>query len=150
MYIPVWLLIIGIIFACWVYRSRNKQNNISNDWTFENNGSVEQIETTIRSRKKSLFELEQFDSPHFIDIQNSFNAMEVNYLRLKHRFIHTPEKDLEIARDWYRYVIALRHLKSSRVVLDIDPSEDPYGEFDERNKEPFIIKEEIEKNLNCY
>jgi len=65
--------------------------------------SVEDIEKNVRFRKeKMIFSLAHFDSPHFIDVQDAFDAMEINYLRLKQRFVHTSKKVLEIAKDWYQ------------------------------------------------
>ncbi|MBI2334257.1 hypothetical protein HYU96_00455 [Candidatus Daviesbacteria bacterium] len=141
MYLPVWLLIIGAIVAYWIY-SRNSGKGI-----LVQPSNVEGIEGSVQFLKNSIFELVHFDSPHFIDTQNAFDAMEINYFRLKQRFIHNPEKVLEIARDWQRYVEALGDLKFARVMLDVDWSDDAYDKTGERMKEPSIIKKEIEKKL---
>jgi len=73
--------------------------------------------------------------------------MEINYLKLKHKLFHTPEKVLEIAIDWYKYAEALYHLKNTRHILDVDGSENAYDNFIEDSKEPFVIKDQVEKKF---
>ncbi len=142
MYIPLWLIVIGIIIAIWIYNSRKKAGFT------ERPDSVESIENSVRFLKEArIFNLEHFDSTHFIDKQNAFDAMEINYLRLKQRFSHIPEKVLEIARDWFKYVEALGDLKFARVMLDVDMSDEAFDNMDERSKEPSIIKDEVEKKF---
>lgn len=110
--------------------------------------SVEDIEKSIRFEKEeSIFSLEHFDDPHFIDVQNAFDVMEANYFRLKQRFFHTPEKVLEIAKDWYRYVEALSDLKRTRVILDVDVGDGVWDRMEEGMKEPLIIQEVVEKKF---
>src|SRR3989344_1684998 len=110
MYIPTWLIIIIAVVAFLIWKSKKK---------FERPASVEDIEKSTQFLKERLFELEHLDSPHFIDYQDAFDAMEVNYLRLKQRFSHTPEKVLENAKD----------------------------RAGESMKEPSIIREEVEKKF---
>lgn len=137
MYIPTWLIIIAAIIVFYIYKSRKSGNNIS----------VENIEASVSSQKKELFSLVHFDSPHFIDVQDAFDAMEINYLRLKQRLSHTPEKQLEIAKDWYRYVEALGNLKHARIMLDVDWDDGAWDRADENMKEPSIVKDEVEKKF---
>ena len=113
----------------------------------ERSDTVGDIEEGIPYLKERVFELEHMDSPHFIDCQNAFDVMEVNYLRLKQRLSHTPEKVLEIAKDWQKYAEALGDLKNGRVMLDLDSGEDAYDKADEAMKEPSIIKDEVEKKF---
>ncbi|OGD95503.1 hypothetical protein A3F57_03145 [Candidatus Roizmanbacteria bacterium RIFCSPHIGHO2_12_FULL_36_11] len=141
MYIPEWVLIIGIIILYWIY-TNSRKNGVS-----QQPDSIEGIEGNVVFLKSRIFGLEHFDSPHFLDYQNASDVMEVNYFRLKQRFIHTPEKVLEIARDWKRYVEALGDLKYARLMLDVDWSDDIYDKTGERMKEPTIAKEEIEKKF---
>jgi len=132
MYIPTWLIVI-VTIVFFIYRS--KKVNIGD------------IEKSVHFLKESIFSLEHFDSPHFIDVQDAFNAMEINYLRLKQRYSHTPEKVLEIAKDWYKYVDALRELKYARVMLDVDWNDGAFDRAEERIKEPSIIKQEVENKF---
>lgn len=138
MYIPTWLIIIGAIVIFFIWKSKKK---------FERPASVEGIEKSIQFLKERIFELEHIDSPHFIDYQDAFDVMEVNYLRLKQRFSHTPDKVLEIARDWWKYVEALSDLKHARVMLDVDMSDNSWDNAGERMKEPSIVREEVEKKF---
>ena len=138
MYIPTWLIIIIAVVAFLIWKSKKK---------FERPASVEDIEKSTQFLKERLFELEHLDSPHFIDYQDAFDAMEVNYLRLKQRFSHTPEKVLEIAKDWWRYVEALGDLKHARVILDVDMEDNAWDRAGESMKEPSIIREEVEKKF---
>jgi len=135
MYIPIWVLIIVIVIIYFVYGKKSKKI------------TVEVIETQIPHLKERIFSLERFDSPHFLDVQNAFDAMEVNYLRLKQRNIHLPEKVLEIAEDWKRYVESLGDLKYARVMLDVDLNEGAWDRAEENMKEPSIVKIEIEKKF---
>lgn len=130
-----------IIFL--TYWFNRKSNNASKS------NNVEKIEKGILYLKGSIFALEHFDSPHFIDYQDAFDVMEVNYFRLKQRFAHEPEKAVEIARDWYRYVQALYDLKSARILLDVDWDDGAWDRADQRTKEPTIAKDEIEKKFNA-
>lgn len=141
MYIPIWIIVIGAI-AFYIYRSKIK--SVKN---FLNPQSAEEIESVVDRFKEKIFELEHFDSPHFIDLQDSFDAMEINYLRLKQRLFHTPEKVRELVVDWSRYVEALYDLKTARVLLDVDYGDDPFAAMQERSKEPLIVREEVEKKF---
>ena len=79
MYIPIWLIIIAAIVIFFIWKSKKK---------FERPASVEDIEKSVQFLKERIFELEHLDSPHFIDYQDAFDTMEVNYIRLKQRFSH--------------------------------------------------------------
>ncbi len=138
MYIPTWLIIIVAIVIFIIWKSKKK---------FERPANVEDIERNVQFLKERIFERVHFDSPHFIDYQDAFDAMEINYLRLKQRFSHTPEKVLEIAEDWRKYVESLGDSKHARVMLDVDLEDSAWDRAGERMKEPFIIREEIEKKF---
>lgn len=138
MYIPTWVIIVVVAVILLIWKSKKK---------FERPASVESIENSVQFLKERIFELEHFDSPHFIDYQDAFDAMEINYLRLKQRFSHTPEKVLEIAKDWWAYVEALGNLKHARVMLDVDMEDDSWERAGESMKGPSIIREEIEKKF---
>lgn len=138
MYIPTWVIIVIVAVILLIWKSKKK---------FERPASVESIENSVQFLKERIFELEHFDSPHFIDYQDAFDAMEINYLRLKQRFSHTPEKVLEIAKDWWTYVEALGNLKHARVMLDVDMEDDSWERAGESMKGPSIIREEIEKKF---
>jgi len=141
MFIPSWLLIIGVIVAYFIYKSREAQKDP------EELSNVEEIEEKVCCLKDSIFERQHFDGPNFIDNQDAFDAMETNYLRLKQRLSHSPEKILETVRDWHRYAYALDRLRSARVMLDADWSDQAYDNMQENVKEPYIIKEEVEKKF---
>lgn len=140
MYIPTWLIIIGVIAIYWLYQSKKSSSN-----HVPKSDNVDTIESSVQHTKQRIFELEHIDSPHFIDAQNAFDAMEVNYFRLKQRFSTDKDKTLELARDWYKYAEALRELKFARVMLDVDWSDDAFDNLEARSKEPHIVKDEIEK-----
>lgn len=144
MYIPTWLIIVLAVVAYFVYKSKSG-TNISNP--SKQSGSIDDIEGSTEFLKERIFELEHIDSPHFIDYQNAFDAMEVNYLRLKQRLSHTPEKVLEIAKDWHKYAEALGDLKHGRVMLDLDWDDGAWDRAEESSKEPSIIKDEVEKKF---
>lgn len=133
----MWLIIIGAVF---VYLWYKNQNNSGERGDTNNIGELERIASYDKSR---LLNLEHFDSPHFIDLLNDSDVMEVNYMRLKQRYIHDKVKSLEIAKDWQKYVEALDDLKLARTILDVGEVDD----FIEDSKEPSIIKEEIEKRF---
>lgn len=137
MYIPTWLIILVLIIIFLIYRSRKKI-------------SVENIEKAVSSLKTNIFAFEHFDTPHFIDVQDAYDAMEVNYFRLKQRFSHNPEKVLEIASDWLRYVTSLYALKRARIMLDVDMSDNAVDNLIEDSKEPSIIKDEVEKKFKTF
>lgn len=139
MYIPVWLLITVVVIILFYPR---KKKDLSKELN-----NVESIEEYIGNRKDTLFELAHFDSPHFIDYQNYFDVMEANFMRLKHRFSDDKEKLLNITKNWQSYVDALNDLKTARVLLDVDLSENAWDNASEAMKEPEIIKEEIEKKF---
>jgi len=143
MYIPAWLLVLGIIVVYWFYKNSNKGKTASKA------DSLDDIEAKVAFFKDGIFNLEHLDSPHFIDTQNDYDIMEVNYLRLKERYAHTPAKLMELAQGWLRYVMALRDLKQARLILDVDFSDNVYENFDENIKQPTIAKEEIEKKFKA-
>ena len=142
MYLPVWLIVIIVVVVFYIYRSNKEKSG-----SFLHKPNVDDIEKGVDFQKDQIFSLEHFDSPHFIDLQDAFDTMEINYLRLKQRFSHTPEKFLEIAEDWYKYTEALREMKFARVMLDVDMSEDAFDNMHERGKEPVIIRQEVEKKF---
>lgn len=146
MYIPIWLIIVIAIIGYFIYRAQKRKGNISIG--AEQKETVDDVEENVRFLKERVFDPEPIlESPHFIDVQNAFDAMEVNYLRLKQRFAHDEEKLLELAKDWHRYADALCELKQARVMLDVDWSDEAGDNFTERTKEPVIAKEEIEKKF---
>lgn len=145
MYIPIWLIVVLAVVIYFIYRSRKKGDDAS--ILERSTTTVEDIEGNIRYLKERLFSFEHFDSPHFIDVRDAFDAMEINYLRLKQRFSHDKEKTLEIVKDWHKYADSLTELKDARVMLDVDWSDDAFDNFRESNKEPSIIKEEVEKKF---
>lgn len=136
MYVPIWLLVIGLI-AYWIFK---KHPEINSSADFNN---VKDIENYVSLEKDRLYNLEHFDSPHFIDLLNDYDVMNVNYIRLKERYAHDKEKSLQIAKDWVKYVDALGDLKLARTILDLGEVDDFY----ESSKEPTIIKEEVEKRF---
>jgi len=137
----IWLAIIGVII--WYYHSRKKSGGEPLDVP----ATIKRAEACAYYWKKDIFQLVHFDSPHFIDRQNDFDAMEINYLRLKQRFSNEPNKVLELARDWCKYAEALHSLKFARVYFDVDMSEQAFERLEETSKEPWIIKEEVEKKF---
>jgi len=138
MYIPTWLIILGIIVIYWIIKNSKFE-------TVNKPENMEDIEAKTDYFKDDIFRLEHFTSPHFIDLQNDYTVMEVNYLRLKERYSNTPDKLLEITKDWLKYVLALGEIKSARLILDVDFSENAYENFNENTKQPTITKEEVEK-----
>jgi hypothetical protein len=147
MYIPIWIIIAIAIVAYFIYRSK-KTNTVKNTIK-ELADTPDDIEENVSFTKGRIFNLEHFDSPHFIDVQDAFDTMEINYLRLKQRFFHNKEKVLEIAKDWERYANCLQELKYSRIMYDLDWSDDSGDNFTESSKQPAIAKEEIEKKFKA-
>jgi hypothetical protein len=139
MYIPEWMLIGIAVFLFILFRSRRKGTSAE-----EVAPSVVEFEECAERKKASVFSLEHFDSPRFVDLQNASDAMETNYLRLKQRLYHDKDKALELAEDWLRYVSALDGLKHARRWLDLDDSDGARDTYDEQTKEPKITKEEVE------
>ena len=140
MYIPAWLIVFGVIVIYWILKKSKVE-------TVNKPDRLEDIEAKVDFFKDSLFGLEYFTSPHFIDVQNDYSIMEINYLRLKERYAHTPEKLIELAQDWLKYVLALRDLKQAGLLLDVDFLDNACENFDENIKQPTIIKEEVEKRF---
>lgn len=140
MYIPDWLIIAAIIIGI-VVIFRYKKGILAKIET------IEDVERRVPYFKDEIFALEHFDSPHFIDLQDSFDAMEINYFRLKQRLFHDQKKVLEVAKDWLNYVDSLSRIKHGRMILDVDWSENAWDKAEQRLKEPSIIKDEIEKKF---
>lgn len=155
MYIPNWLLILIIIAAVsyflYLKKSSDNKNSLPNNKLDKKNNSainktitIEDIESNVQTVKGFIFEVRYFDSPRFIDLQNDFDTMEINYFVLKQRFIHNPNKLLEIAKDWQRYAWAVSDLQNAWELVHIGSDVD---EIKESFKEPSIIKEEVEKEF---
>lgn len=138
MYILIWIIVIAIII--YYFWSKSKQGQ-------QQANTVEYFEQVADNYKNNLLEFAHFDSPRIIDLQDRHGVMEANYLRLKQRNLSNEEKKLEIARDWASYVEALYHLKSARVILDVDMSDEAFENFAENSKEPSIISDEVEKKF---
>lgn len=139
MYIPTWLIIVVAVIAYLIYKSSSKNKVLG----YPEN--IEFIEEKTAYLKGRIFELAHFDSPHFIDCQDAYDMMEINYMRLKQRYSTNPDKILEIAKDWYGYVVALGDLKHARVMLDVDMEDGAFDRLEESLKEPSVIKDEVEK-----
>lgn len=135
MYIPVWLIVIAVVIYYFWSKSKQSQQEAN---------SVERFEQIADHYKNSLLEFAHFDSPRIIDLQDKYGVMEANYMKLKQRNLSNEEKKLELARDWARYVEALYELKSARIMLDVDMSDNAFDNFEENSKEPYIISEEVE------
>lgn len=140
-----WITIIVAIIGIYLFGKYREKKDTEEEKNPENR--IERIEKGVSILKERVFELEHFDSPQFIDCQDAFDVTEVNYLRLKQRFIHTPEKVLEIAKDWHKYVEALGDLKFARAMLDVDMDDNAFDTLEKRIKEPSIITEEVEKKF---
>jgi hypothetical protein len=138
MYIPLWVIIVAAAAVYLLLSARRSGSESS---------SLSRIERDVTRLKANIFSDAHFESPHFIDLQDSFDSMEVNYLRLKQQFSHDDQKSLEIARDWKKYVASLFDLRSARILLDVDMGDDALESAEERFKEPSIIKEEVEKKF---
>lgn len=153
MYIPIWLIVIAVILFLYWNNLKSKQKpqqqvDDPDESLIDAAGdSLEHLESVAAHYKKSLLELEHFDSPRIIDLQDSFIVMEANYFRVKQRYLSDEGKKLELARDWARYVEALNDLKTARVLLDVDMSDQAFDNFEEASKEPFIISDEAEKKF---
>lgn len=151
MYIPFWLIVIAVIVFFWWNNSKSKQKNAQEnedvDAITAAGDSLEHLEHIAQTYKKSLLELAHFDSPRIIDLQDKFVVMETNYFRVKQRFLSDDVKKLELARDWARYVEALNDLKTARILLDVDMSDEAFDHFEENSKEPWIITDEVEKKF---
>lgn len=138
MYIPIWIIVVAVVAYYFWSKSKQEQRQAN---------TVERCEEIANHYKQSLTEFAHFDSPRIIDLQDKYDVMEANYLRLKQRYLSDEEKRLEIARDWTRYVEALDELKHARVMLDVDLSDRAYENFSDRAKEPGIITEEVESKF---
>lgn len=141
-----WIFLAFIVIV-YLWVRAQKQKGVSTQQVneqFSESISVEDCEERSRYWKTRIFDLEHTDSPHFIDMQDAYDAMERNYMRIKQRLIHEPERVLEVAKDWNSYCEALRDIKSARVRLDFSSSDD---DPDEWFKQPYIIKDEIEKKF---
>ncbi|GEM_PF-3289702 len=142
MYIPDWIIVLAVFIATYFYWKKRKTNRHGAQQEVT---SVEDIESNVRYLNEQIFALEHFDSPHFVDCQDAFDAMQINYFRLKQRFVHHPEKVLEVAKDWNNYASALQELKHARVMLDVDM--DAWERDGDERTEYSIIKDEIEKKF---
>jgi hypothetical protein len=147
MYISSWLLlVVAVIAYCFYFKLKQKDGSSSE---IKRERSVLDFENNIFELKEKIFALEHFDSPHFVDYQDAFEAMQINYYRLKQRYSSDEKRVQEIARDWFRYVEALLNLKRARIMLDVDMSDDAIDNMQERTKEPSIIKDEVEKKFRA-
>lgn len=148
MYIPIWAIVIGAILWYFFIHKKKEATSFGDSILDSNTITPEEIEERVEFvKERRIFDLEHFDSPHFIDPQNAFDAMEINYLRLKQRLSHTPDKVREIAKDWFKYAEALGDLKHARVMLDVDTSDNAFENLERSSKEPSIVKEEVEKKF---
>ena len=138
MYIPIWIIVVAVVAYYFWSKSKQEQGQAN---------TVERCEEIVYHHKQSLMEFAHFDSPRIIDLQDKYDVMEANYLRLKQRYLSNEEKKLEISRDWTRYAEALYELKHARVMLDVDMSDSAFDNFTESSKEPYIISEEVEKKF---
>lgn len=153
MYIPSWLLILIVIIVIFLLIKKDPNKKLlSSEKDDQEDGhhndnpeTIEAIEERIKRLKDSIFSLARFDSPKFIDLQNDFDVMEVNYFKLKQKNIHNNDKALKIARDWYRYAWALESLKDAHLYLDLLFTDE--DKIKEKFREPAIVKEEIEKKF---
>jgi len=139
-YVPIWLLILLAGAFIWSLSRRGGGSQ-------ERPRTVESIEEYVDAKKGHLYELEHFDSPHFVDVCDAFDAMEMNYIRLKQRVAHELGTPLQVAKDWAAYVNALDDLKQARVLLDVDYSDDAWDKACESMNAPSIVKDEIEKKF---
>jgi hypothetical protein len=144
MYIPIWLIIAGVIIYFLWFRKKNVVSD----------GEPTTVEEMWRSaewsmgrvmEKSPLSGLEEIGS--FKDEREMVKAMETDAIRLRERYKHDPEKQKRIARDWMDYAKAVQEVKSAREMLDVDWEDGAYDRFDVSTKESYAIIHEVAKRV---
>lgn len=142
MYIPIWILILGIIVAFFYFKNKKTKNgseedNISPEGNWQ--GAERYKELVL---KKSPL-LEGF----LEDEKDMVKAMEMDMIRLRERYKYDNAKQAEIAQDWYDFAKAVYEVKSSSEMLDVDMSDNAFENHSERTKEPHAVIQEVTKRV---
>lgn len=108
MYIPVWLIVVAIVFIFFYISKKRVSGTIQDEeerpeWLWERGYYWKRIvnEESVVMGGKSTSIIEYLD------------AMEKDSLRLKERFKHDSKKQFEIAKDWYDFAEASSDAKHS-------------------------------------
>lgn len=144
MYIPIWLIIVGVVVYFIWFR---KKNSVSDDEP----STVEEMWNSAEYSMKRVIEksplsgLEEIGS--FDDEREMVKAMENDAIRLRERYKHDPVKQKQIARDWMDYAKAVQEVKSAREMLDVDWEDGAYDRHDESTKEAYAVIREVGKRV---
>ena len=144
MYIPIWLIVVGVIvYFIWF----KKKNSVSSDWP----STVEEMWNSAKYsmgrviEKSPISGLEEIGS--FNNEREMVKAMENDAIKLRERYKHDPVKQVQIARDWMDYANAVQEVKTATEMLDVDWEDGAYDRFNESTKEAYAVIREVGKRV---
>ncbi len=144
MYIPVWIIVIGVIIYFFWARKRNSTFS-DEPSTVEEMWRQAEYSMTRVMEKSPISGLEEING--FKDDREMVKAMETDAIRLRERYKHNSDKQKQIARDWMDYAKAVQEIKSAREMLDVDWEDGAYDRFDESTKESYAVIHEVVKRV---
>lgn len=144
MYIPIWLIIVGIIvYFIWFRKkpsiSRDEPSTAEEMW---NSGEYSMKRVMEKSPLSGLEEIGSFD-----DEREMVKAMANDAIRLRERYMHDPVKQKQIARDWMNYANAVEDVKLATEMSYTDWEDSPYDHYNEKIKEAYTVIREIGKRV---
>jgi len=114
MYIPTWIIILAIIIAIFYFRRQkiNKDPAVDDD-------SPGAIWGEATKFKRSVMEESLLIEDYLCDERSMIEAMEMDMLRLRERYKHDSNKQIEIAQDWFDFAKAIHNLKFTKEMMDV-------------------------------
>jgi cell division septum initiation protein DivIVA len=145
MYISTWIIVAVIIAVIYFY-SRFKKGNPN--LTMENESlTAEEMWKRAETNMEKVLSKSPNLEDYLKDEREMVKAMEIDMARLRERFKHDSQRQIEIARDWMDYSGSVDRIKSSREWLDVDMSDNAYDSHFERTKKAHIAIQEISKRV---
>lgn len=139
MYIPIWIIVIGVV-AYFIWKSRKPKIKSKVE-------ALELIQEDIDKREVLL--KEKIKSSHLKDYMQMettlFDCGRKNFLRLKERFKHDDVKLEQVIKDWIYYMEAISDMVYESEMLDVATSNEDADEHRNMQDELAVKIKEIDK-----
>lgn len=143
MYIPTWLIVVVVITGIYFYLQSKKRSGASENQAL----TTEDMWKRAEANMTRVLEKSPLLEDYLQDERDMVKAMERDMIRLRERYKHDPQKQIEVARDWMDYSNAITEVKFAREMLDVDWKDGAYDRYDEQVKEANISIQEIAERV---
>lgn len=141
MYIPIWIIVIGIILY-FIWRGQKPKVKSKEE-------ALELIQSEID--KKENYLLQRIEATHLKDYMQMettlFECGKKNFLRLKERFKHDDVKLGQVIKDWIYYIDTISDMIYESEMLDVSTSNEDADEHRNMQQKLAVKIQEIDKRF---